>query len=106
MPGYIRSRAVLLAISGSLAISAGQTIQPVTLPVVDASDIRFAQVYDSDGPIHTRVTTIVQDDQKFLWFGTPDGLQRYDGYTFKSYRPDPSNPNSLSGVYVYALFKD
>jgi ligand-binding sensor domain-containing protein/signal transduction histidine kinase len=42
----------------------------------------------------------------FLWFGTQDGLQRYDGYSFREYRHDPKNPNSLSGSDSFALFKD
>jgi len=86
-------------------VSAEQT-RLVKLPVVDGTDIRFSHVSDGDGPAHTRCGQIVQDNQGFLWFGTQDGLQRYDGYRFKAYRPDPANPNSLSGVYIHSLLKD
>jgi len=41
-----------------------------------------------------------------MWFGTQYGLNRYDGYDFKVFVPDPRNPNSLSGVFISALFKD
>jgi ligand-binding sensor domain-containing protein/signal transduction histidine kinase len=41
-----------------------------------------------------------------MWFGTQYGLNRYDGYKFKVFVPDPRNPNSLSGVFITALFKD
>jgi signal transduction histidine kinase/ligand-binding sensor domain-containing protein/CheY-like chemotaxis protein len=87
----------------------GLSAQPariVKLPVVDGTDIRFAHISDGDGPAHTRAGQIVQDDQGFLWFGTQDGLQRYDGYRFKAYQPDPADPNSLSGVHVNSLLKD
>ena len=41
-----------------------------------------------------------------MWFGTQYGLNRYDGHNFKVFVPDPRNPNSLSGVFISALFKD
>jgi hypothetical protein len=41
-----------------------------------------------------------------MWFGTQYGLNRYDGYNFKIFAHDPEDPNSLSGVYIRALFKD
>jgi signal transduction histidine kinase/ligand-binding sensor domain-containing protein len=41
-----------------------------------------------------------------MWFGTSNGLNRYDGYKFKVFKHEPGNPKSLSGVYVFSLFKD
>jgi PAS domain S-box-containing protein len=41
-----------------------------------------------------------------MWFGTQDGLRRYDGYRLREFRHDSGNPNSLSGSYINALFKD
>jgi ligand-binding sensor domain-containing protein len=41
-----------------------------------------------------------------MWFGTWNGLNRYGGYKFKVFKHEPGNPKSLSGVYVYSLFKD
>jgi hypothetical protein len=78
----------------------------VRLPVVDGQDIRFEHLPATGGLSQTRAEKIVQDDQGFLWFGTQYGLDRYDGYEFKVFAHDPNNPDSLSGVYVYSLFKD
>ena len=39
---------------------------------------------------------MAQDQYGFLWFGTIDGLLRYDGYNLKSYKHDTGNPNSLT----------
>jgi ligand-binding sensor domain-containing protein/signal transduction histidine kinase len=78
----------------------------ITLPVVDGKDIRFTRLSTDEGLSQTKVMQIVQDDQGFIWFGTQYGLNRYDGYNFKLFVHDPRNPNSLSGVYVRALFKD
>ncbi|MFT5164621.1 MAG: ligand-binding sensor domain-containing protein/signal transduction histidine kinase, partial [Alteromonadaceae bacterium] len=41
-----------------------------------------------------------------LWFGTRDGLNRYDGYEFKVYRHQPDNPHSISNNYINTLFED
>jgi serine phosphatase RsbU (regulator of sigma subunit)/ligand-binding sensor domain-containing protein len=41
-----------------------------------------------------------------MWFGTQDGLNKYDGYSFKVYRPDPENPNSVSHNIILALRED
>jgi len=76
------------------------------LPVVDGNDIRFTQVHPLQGQLQDEVNRIVQDDQGFMWFGTSDGLRRYDGYGFRAYRHDPKDPNSISGATVYSLFKD
>ncbi|HVP00234.1 MAG TPA: two-component regulator propeller domain-containing protein [Bryobacteraceae bacterium] len=77
------------------------------LPVVDANDIRFTRVSFGKGPAHGGVTHIVQDDQGFLWFGTQDGLQRYDGYGLREYPYDPRNPSGPSAPLTRAqLLKD
>jgi len=79
---------------------------PVRVAVTDGDDIRFNRLSTNAGLSQTRVAQIVQDDRGFMWFGTQYGLNRYDGYRFKVFVPDPSRPDSLSGAYIYALFKD
>src|SRR5215469_5842691 len=76
------------------------------LPVLIGHDIRFTRLSTQDGLSQSRVEHIVQDDQGFMWFGTDDGLNRYDGYTFKVFRHDRDETNSLGGAEVRALFKD
>jgi len=79
--------------------------ETIKLPVVDGKDIRFARVSSSQGLSQVRVSEIVQDDQGFIWFGTWNGLNRYDGYNFKVFKHDPERPESLSGVYIFSLFR-
>ena len=38
---------------------------------------------------------MLKDSQGFMWFGTEEGLNKYDGYTFTVYKHDPEDPNSL-----------
>jgi ligand-binding sensor domain-containing protein len=80
--------------------------ETISLPVVEGKDIRFARISSSQGLSQVRVSDIVQDDQGFIWFGTWNGLNRYDGYNFKVFKHDPERQESLSGVYIYSLFKD
>jgi signal transduction histidine kinase/ligand-binding sensor domain-containing protein len=74
--------------------------------VTDANDIRFTRLTSSEKLSQTRVGQIAQDDQGFLWFGTQYGLNRYDGYEFKVFTPDPARSSSIGGVYIHTVFKD
>ncbi len=56
-----------------------------------------------DVPAHL-TTAAVQDRRGLLWFGTQDGLVRYDGYGYKVFRARPGDPSALGGSYVRALF--
>ncbi|MEM6784329.1 MAG: two-component regulator propeller domain-containing protein, partial [Bacteroidota bacterium] len=56
-----------------------------------------------DGLSHSRVNAIAQDVEGFLWFGTDDGLSRYDGTSFRVYRHDPADPRSLPHSRVTTL---
>jgi PAS domain S-box-containing protein len=78
----------------------------VILPAVDGNGIRFKRFSTEDGLSQTMVTQILQDDQGFIWFASLYGLNRYDGYKFKVFKHEPDDPNSLSGVHNYSLFKD
>ena len=69
-------------------------------------DIRFWKLPVTAGLSQTRASDIIQDDAGFIWFGTQNGLNRFDGYTCKVFRHDPQRPESLSGAYIHALFKD
>ena len=78
----------------------------IRLPIEEGTDLAFAPVPFGDGSSHATVTQIAMDQSDFLWFGTKDGLKRYDGYGFRSFRPEAGNPCSLSGLVVEAVFKD
>jgi ligand-binding sensor domain-containing protein/signal transduction histidine kinase len=66
----------------------------------------FEHIGLADGLSQSSVYAIVQDHKGFLWFGTEDGLNRYDGYTFTVYRHDPQNTSSISANFIHALMED
>ncbi|MFD1468539.1 two-component regulator propeller domain-containing protein [Hymenobacter caeli] len=60
----------------------------------------------ADGLADNTVQCIAQDRQGFLWVGTQDGLSRYDGSAFRTFRADARQPGALAGNFVRALAPD
>lgn len=59
-----------------------------------------------DGLSQNSIYAICQDSKGFIWFGTKDGLNRYDGYEFKIFKNDIRDKSSLSGNFVKAIVED
>ncbi|MBI3189927.1 MAG: hypothetical protein HYZ33_04700, partial [Ignavibacteriales bacterium] len=57
----------------------------------------------NEGLAQGYVGAIMQDSRGFLWFGTGDGLSRYDGYAFKNFRNDPNDSTTISTGIILAL---
>ncbi|MFC1527531.1 sigma 54-interacting transcriptional regulator [Candidatus Neomarinimicrobiota bacterium] len=68
--------------------------------------MKFDHLTIKDGLSQSRVITILQDRKGFMWFGTSDGLNRYDGYEFNVYRHNPDDLNSLSSNYINDIYED
>jgi ligand-binding sensor domain-containing protein/signal transduction histidine kinase len=68
-----------------------------------AQPFPFQQLTTEVGLSHNVSRKIIQDKQGFIWIATQDGLNRYDGYTFRTYSHDPADPRSLSDNDIYAL---
>ncbi|KIQ16465.1 histidine kinase [Flavobacterium sp. MEB061] len=66
--------------------------------------IKFLDI--SDGLSNNSVTTIFQDSDGYLWFGTYDGLNRYDGYNFKVFRNRINDKKSLLFNTIYNIEGD
>jgi len=49
---------------------------------------------------------VLQDRQGFMWFGTQNGLNRFNGYAFTIFQFEPHNPNSISDSYIWTIFED
>lgn len=75
---------------------------------LNAQDLRypFQRINGDDGLSQATVSAICQDRVGFLWLGTQDGLNRFDGYKFTVYRADPENPNGISGSWIRVIYQD
>ncbi|MDP9076390.1 MAG: ATP-binding protein [Bacteroidota bacterium] len=69
------------------------------------SQYQFSRLNISNGLSHNQVTCIFKDSEGFMWFGTPSGLNRYDGYTFKVFKHDVNNKNSINDDFINNIFE-
>ena len=119
------ARFVSLIITGSFIATACSGITGETVPVpeflsefnvseqaqtrtltIPKSGIQFNHLSLDEGLSQSVVTAILQDSAGFMWFGTQDGLNRYDGYEFKVYKNDPDDPDSLSSNFIKSMYED
>lgn len=70
------------------------------------SQKRFEHLTIKDGLTNNSISNIIQSEDGFLWFGTLNGLSRYDGKEIRNYSYEPGNQNSLSSNRIYYLFED
>ncbi len=68
--------------------------------------LRFERISLEQGLSQSTVNCILQDRYGFMWFGTQDGLNRYDGYNFTIYRHRAGDADSLSANYIWSLAED
>ncbi|MEQ9290208.1 MAG: two-component regulator propeller domain-containing protein [Cyclobacteriaceae bacterium] len=66
---------------------------------------KFASLSVDDGLNHNSVLAILQDELGMMWFGTYDGLSRYDGYQFQNFRNNINSPSGMSHNIVNTLAK-
>lgn len=73
---------------------------------VQQSDASFQHLTSDGGLSHQVIHSMLQDSEGFLWFGTEDGLNRYDGYNFTIFRNNPNDPASINDNFIYSIFED
>ena len=66
----------------------------------------FRNLNIGNGLSHNKVNCVLQDKRGFMWLGTDDGLNRYDGYRFEIFRHDPTQPSSISGNMITDMVED
>ncbi len=97
----VLSRGAFFIIFWFLAISNG-----VSANTRGEQRLAFRHISLEHGLSQTTVNSMLQDRRGFMWFGTYDGLNKYDGYHFTVYRKVPNNPKSLSFDLVRSLYED
>lgn len=70
------------------------------------SEYKTINITTNDGLADNNIHCILQDSFGFMWFGSEEGLHRYDGYSVEVFRNEPDNTNSISANIVRALYED
>jgi ligand-binding sensor domain-containing protein len=78
----------------------------VLMPKSWAQSYYFSHYQVESGLSNNAVICSLQDKKGFMWFGTKDGLNRFDGYTYKVFRSDPLNKKSLGSSFIFSLYQD
>ncbi|MEO6632764.1 MAG: two-component regulator propeller domain-containing protein, partial [Mucilaginibacter sp.] len=69
-------------------------------------NVKFTHLTTEDGLSQSTATKILKGRYGFMWFGTEDGLNKYDGYRFTIYRNNLSDKKSIAGNNITALYED
>lgn len=91
----MKRRFLLLGLIVSVALSAVATID----------DIKFSRLDTRDGLSNSQIISILRDSKGFMWFSTPYGLNRYDGYRFKTFYSVAKDTTTLRNNYVEEVYE-
>lgn len=69
-------------------------------------NVKFTHITTGDGLSQSTVTCMLKDKYGFMWFGTEDGLNKYDGYRFTIYRNKLGDKKSIAGNSITVLYED
>ena len=99
---------ILSILLSSPAMAAPLTDGPsnLDLSLAPGSIIQFEHLTIEDGLSQNAGLAIFQDSRGFLWIGSQDGLNRYDGYTFHIFKHDPDEPSSISHNSILSITED
>lgn len=70
---------------------------------VRSQQLRFKAITSDEGLSTNYITCVLQDDMGFMWFGSQDGLNKYDGRQVRIFKHDPTSENTLSNSEITAL---
>jgi two-component system sensor histidine kinase ChiS len=105
-PAIIPEDQASLEISDSTPANQTSEISSPQLKLTAGQDLRFENISLEEGLSQSTVFSIIQDQRGFLWFGTEDGLNKYDGYSFTVYKADLDSSNSLLSNWIDVIYED
>ena len=76
------------------------------LPGRAQQGLKFDHLNINAGLSENNVLCVLQDSRGFMWMGTRDGLNKYDGYKFTWYRNEAGNPHSISNNFITSILED
>ena len=76
------------------------------LAVISGQASLYRIYQTSNGLSHNSVWAVIQDSEGFMWFGTNDGLNRFDGVHFKVFRRQSNDTTSIGNNFIHCLLED
>ena len=73
------------------------------LPMAMVAEYLFKTLDARDGLTSSQINCIMKDSRGYVWFGTPAGLYRFDGYVFKNFQSDSQDGSSLPNSYINSV---
>ena len=77
----------------TIILLAAMLVSQITMAALP--EIKFKRIDTRDGLSNSMVSTIYKDSRGFVWFGTPYGLNRYDGFRVRTYLANGDEPNQI-----------
>ena len=75
----------------------------LTLPMAVVADYLFKTLDARNGLASSQINCILKDSKGYMWYGTPAGLYRFDGYVFRNFQSDSQDGNSLPNSYINSI---
>ena len=75
----------------------------LALPLAAAGVYLFKTLDSRNGLISSQINCVLKDQRGYMWFGTPAGLYRFDGYTFKNFQSNSQDGSSLPDSYIISI---
>ncbi|OOQ59409.1 hybrid sensor histidine kinase/response regulator transcription factor [Mucilaginibacter pedocola] len=111
MPYFLLSIPRMVKLSAAFKLTRWLSAAVFLLSTIVASGqgkqvVQFTHLTTANGLSQSSVVCILKDRFGFMWFGTQDGLNKYDGYKFKVYRNDPADKKSIPNNNIRCMLED
>ncbi len=77
-----------------------------SMSLVSGQSRQFSRYKVSDGLSQSEILCIFQDSEGYMWFGTQNGLNKFDGYSFEQFFNDPADSNTISNNWIFDIAED
>lgn len=85
---------------------ASTSLRPEKPAVEEPRNLQFSHITQREGLSQASINAVAQDERGYIWIGTQEGLNRYDGNEMEIFEHDPSDPGSLSNDWVWSVYVD
>ena len=103
---YSLQKALSFIFSVLIAIPVSAAAPEESAPSPLVRNVQFSNLTSADGLSGEFVQAVVQDAAGYIWFGTQDGLNRFDGYEIVIYTHDQDDPTTISNNFIWPLYVD